>query len=643
MLFKVDFEKAFDSISWKFLESTLSQMGFPALWRKWMSGILSSSRTSVLVNGSPSEEFVIERGVRQGDPLSPLLFILAMEALHVATVTANTNGLFKGCKTPNEGPLISHLLYADDVLFVGEWSDSNLQNLSRLLRCFHLSSGLKVNFSKSQLFGVGVSNEVIMQKAAILHCKTGTFPFTYLGLPVGANMNLVKNWRPIIERFEEKLTLWKARTLSFGGRVTLIEAVLGNLPSYFLSLFCAPIQVLKQLEKIRRKFLWGGCMEKSKVSWVPWFKVVAPKNKGGLGIGSLASTNKALMIKWCVRYKNELSSLWARVITAIHGGPRCQSSIPLKNSIGGVWKSIVKMGRSNEIQPIMVREKMVVDLGSGDKTCFWLDPWAGGRPLCELFPNLFQLESNKRCSVSDRYNIIQGRAEWFWGSSNVLPNEELKNEWADCLVRIKNIIISDRSDGWLWKLGERKVDFQVSIVRAELDDINLINETKVLNWLHWLPKKVNCFLWRVVLDRIATKEALQIRRLHLNSSNCVLCNESLESVSHLLITCDMAQQTWILIFQWMKIPLPRYILSVVQLLEFIGSYKGGKKLNRAVYTVAAATCWNIWLMRNAVIFKSKPPDIAKLISDIKAISYTWIKNRAGLSDISWENWRNFNF
>ncbi|KAF5791605.1 hypothetical protein HanRHA438_Chr09g0408471 [Helianthus annuus] len=105
----------------------------------------------------------------------------------------------------------------------------------------------------------------------------------------------------------------------------------------------------------------------------------------------------------------------------------------------------------------------------------------------------------------------------------------------------------------------------------------------------------------------------------------------------------MAQQTWILIFQWMKIPLPRYILSVVQLLEFIGSYKGGKKLNRAVYTVAAATCWNIWLMRNAVIFKSKPPDIAKLISDIKAISYTWIKNRAGLSDISWENWRNFNF
>ncbi|KAM0062164.1 putative RNA-directed DNA polymerase [Helianthus debilis subsp. tardiflorus] len=190
MLFQVDFEKAFDFISWNFLESTLSQMRFPALWRKWVSGILSSSRSSILVNSSPLKEFTIERGVRQGDPLSPLLFILTMEALHVAMITTNATGLFKGCKTPNEGPTISHLLYVDDVLFVGEWSDANLHNLTRLLRCFHLSSGLKVNFSKSQLFGVGVPDEIILQKASILQCKTGTFPFTYIGLPVGVPLHI---------------------------------------------------------------------------------------------------------------------------------------------------------------------------------------------------------------------------------------------------------------------------------------------------------------------------------------------------------------------------------------------------------------------------------------------------------------------
>ncbi|XP_021986239.1 uncharacterized mitochondrial protein AtMg01250-like [Helianthus annuus] len=164
----------------------MSQMDFPALWRKWIMGILSSARSSILVNGSPTLEFKIERGVRQGDPLSPLLFILAMEALHVATVTANASGIFKGCKMPNNGPTISHLLYADDVLFVGEWSESNIQNLSRLLRCFNLSSGLKVNFNKSQLFGVGVDMGVVEQKAFILNCKTGVLRFSYLGLPVGS-------------------------------------------------------------------------------------------------------------------------------------------------------------------------------------------------------------------------------------------------------------------------------------------------------------------------------------------------------------------------------------------------------------------------------------------------------------------------
>ncbi|KAF5796291.1 putative RNA-directed DNA polymerase [Helianthus annuus] len=228
MLFKVDFEKAFDSISWVFLDSVLSQMGFPALWRKWVMGLLMTARTSILVNGSPTLEFDIQRGVRQGDPLSPLLFILAMEALHIATKSAVDVGIFKGLKTPGEGPTISHLLYADDALFVGEWSDENFHNLARMLRCFHLSSGLKVNFSKSKVFGIGVGHNDVLETASIPGCEKGSLPFSYLGLPVGSNMGLVKNWKPIIERFENKLSLWKARTLSFGGRMTLVKALLGG-------------------------------------------------------------------------------------------------------------------------------------------------------------------------------------------------------------------------------------------------------------------------------------------------------------------------------------------------------------------------------------------------------------------------------
>ncbi|XP_022023738.1 uncharacterized protein LOC110924000 [Helianthus annuus] len=299
------------------------------------------------------------------------------------------------------------------------------------------------------------------------------------------------------------------------------------------------------------------------------------------------------------------------------------------------------MGRITANQPIIVGERMFPDLGRGDKSLFWLDRWAGNRPLNELFPNLYAIESEKRCRVLDRYKLNQGNIEWFWGSSNDLSTDAVKEEWAECLALVSRVSIRQTPDVWRWKMEDKLVDFQVSLVREELDDISLVNETKVLNWLHWIPKKVNCFPWRVVLDRIATKEALQIRRLQLTSVNCVMCNGELESVNHLLITCEWAQQIWSVVFQWMKIQLPRYILSVVQLLEFIDSYKGEKKFKRAVYTVVAATCWIIWRMRNEVIFKNKSPTLVKAIGDIKSTSFSWVYNRSGLLDMSWDLWRSF--
>ncbi|KAJ0941298.1 hypothetical protein HanRHA438_Chr02g0092951 [Helianthus annuus] len=204
---------------------------------------------------------------------------------------------------------------------------------------FSLVIGSQGKFLKSQLYGVGVDNVELAHMASILDCKTGSFPFTYLGLPVGPNMGVVKNWNSIVERFENQLSLWKARTLSFGGGVTLIKAVLGNLPTYYFSLFNVPVEVLKRLDRIRRKIFWGGCLENNKISWVSWFKVVASLEQGGFGIDSLMATNKALMVKWCVRFKNESSEIWSQVIKAIHEGIRGVSSIPLKNSMGEYGKT----------------------------------------------------------------------------------------------------------------------------------------------------------------------------------------------------------------------------------------------------------------------------------------------------------------
>ncbi|GKF15214.1 RNA-directed DNA polymerase, eukaryota, reverse transcriptase zinc-binding domain protein, partial [Tanacetum coccineum] len=263
MVFKIDFEKAFDSVSWDFIFQVLQFMGFGQLWISWIRGCLFSARTSILVNGSPSREFSLHRGLRQGDPLSPFLFILVMEGLSVAIKDAIYVGLLHGARI---GSLqISHLLFADDVLILGKWSSSNIHGMVQLLQCFHRVSGLKLNLHKSNLYGVGVNSDDVRNLASLTGCKSQLLPFIYLGLPVGMNMSRLKGWDPILTKFKNRLSKWKASMLSIGGRSTLVSSVLGPLGIYYLSLFPMPVTIANSLEAMRAKFFWGYTDEERKM------------------------------------------------------------------------------------------------------------------------------------------------------------------------------------------------------------------------------------------------------------------------------------------------------------------------------------------------------------------------------------------
>ncbi|GJT87061.1 cysteine-rich receptor-like protein kinase [Tanacetum coccineum] len=150
LLFKVDFEKAFDSVNRKFLIDIMSQMGFSAKWCKWIHACLSSASISVLINGSPSKEFSMERGLRQGDPLSPFLFLIIAEALQVMMTESCNNGIFKGLFLAKNDTNISLLQYADDAIFFGEWSKTNALCLVNILKCFHdISVIIAINLDTS--------------------------------------------------------------------------------------------------------------------------------------------------------------------------------------------------------------------------------------------------------------------------------------------------------------------------------------------------------------------------------------------------------------------------------------------------------------------------------------------------------------
>jgi hypothetical protein len=178
LLFKVDFEKAYDSVDLNYLDTVMHKMNFPTLWRKWMSECIGTATASVLVNGCPTDEFPMERGLRQGDPLSPFLFLLAAEGFNVLMMSIIEAGLFCGYFVGFDSALcLSHLQFAYDTLIIGEKRWSNVRSIRAVLMIFEQLSGLKVNFNKNLLTGVNVSDSWLYEAALVLNCRVGNFPF----------------------------------------------------------------------------------------------------------------------------------------------------------------------------------------------------------------------------------------------------------------------------------------------------------------------------------------------------------------------------------------------------------------------------------------------------------------------------------
>ena len=205
-------------------------MGFGGKWVSWIGWCLSATSFSVLVNGSSVGFFQSSRGLRQGDPLSPYLFVLRMVVLSRLISRAVEGGFLSSCRfggRTGEGLVVSHLLFVDDTIL---FCDIDLDQMAYLglLMWFETISGLKINLSKSEIILVGgVTN--VESLARELGCRIGALPTSYLGLPLGAPHNSVLMWDVIEERFRKRLSLWKRQFLSKGGRLTLMHNTLMSL------------------------------------------------------------------------------------------------------------------------------------------------------------------------------------------------------------------------------------------------------------------------------------------------------------------------------------------------------------------------------------------------------------------------------
>ena len=305
LVFKLDFEKAYDHVEWGFLDFVLQRKGFGFRWRKRITGRLSSVSFSVFINGRPRGKFKGSRGLRQGDPLSPFLFTLVADVLGRLVDKAKGSDAIYGFFVGRDNVEVTHLQFADDTLLFMEPNHNVFLNVLRLLEVFGSVSGLRVNLTKSTLLGINIDDDLLQNLALLSSCEVGVCPIKYLGLPLGGNPRKQDFWEPVVSKVKKRLDGWKKAFLSRGGRLTLIHSVLSSIPIYYLSLFKAPICVIKVVEKVTRDFLWEGGDLQGGDHLVGWSTVCLAKDKGGLGIGNLEERNKALLMKWLWRFPME--------------------------------------------------------------------------------------------------------------------------------------------------------------------------------------------------------------------------------------------------------------------------------------------------------------------------------------------------
>ncbi|GJV23172.1 RNA-directed DNA polymerase, eukaryota [Tanacetum coccineum] len=499
-----------DSVRWDFLDDVLCKFGFGDKWRRWIQCFLQSSRGSIILNGSPTEEFEFGKGLKQGDPLSPFLFILIMESLHLSFQRVVDAGLFHGVKL-RDTVTLSHLFYADDAVFVGQWSHRNISTLTHVLKCFHKASGLKINMCKSKILGIHVNNDNISRAAEDLGCQVLKLPFSYLGSMVGGRMHRLHSWDDTVDRVRNRLSKWKMKMLSSGGRLTLVKSVLGSMPIFHMSLFKVPSGILHKLESIRKHFFNGHEVSSRKISWVNWNKVISPKEKGGLGVSSLYALNRGLLFKWVWRFLTQGSSLWARVIKAIHGMDGSIGDIRIDNS-KSCWSSIINEINVLSSKGIKLMNYLRITLGNGVSTRLWDEPWHVEGILKDRFPRIYALENCKSVTVGDKL-----AHQTLSHSFRRLPRGGIENaQFAEFSVLLQQVVLAQGSDRWTWT-ANGSGQFSVASVRKIIDNKLCSGGENSTRWIRCVPNKINIHAWKVMTESLATRFDISRRGIVIDS------------------------------------------------------------------------------------------------------------------------------
>jgi hypothetical protein len=370
---KLDMTKAYDRVEWDYLHAVMVALGFPASWCNLIMRCVTSVSFTVRFNGAFSPVFKPTRGIRQGDPISPYLFLLYSEGLSCLLKTRGTQFISRGIRVGIHAPWISHLLFADDCLIFTQASKRGADSISDILDIYHTGSGQLVNKDKSAVFFSDncddVANEDVHEALLIPNealCKK------YMGLSTTVGNVSDGTFDYVPERIRSFIHGWGGSMLSCAGREVLLKSNAQAVPTYPMSCFRLPSPTCKKMKQYISKLWWGSSIDNHKIDWQRWSKLTMTKGEGGMGFRDLPLFNQAMLGKQgCRLIIMRPDSLCARVLKGKYF-PSCSFlEATRKKKSSETWRAIL-FGRQALVKGLIKR------IGPGDSTNIWSDNWIGG-------------------------------------------------------------------------------------------------------------------------------------------------------------------------------------------------------------------------------------------------------------------------
>ncbi|XP_074318424.1 uncharacterized protein LOC141655234 [Silene latifolia] len=608
---KLEMNKAFDRVSWPFLFHVLKLYGFPKSFRKLIKLCVRTVSLQVLINGVPFNRFLPQCGLRQGDPISPYLFILCMEILSLMIIKAESQKVIEGIKLSRNSPAISHLLYADDALLCFRLSSSSCESLRNILDSFSTISGQMINDQKSYVkFSPNTPDDFREHITNILKVPSKQNFRLYLGVPIDLGRRKTAAFQFLLDKISTKILSWGTANVSQASKLLLINSVLMASIAHVASILPVPLQITTKINYLIDLFWWKQHKNKRSQHWLPPEILQLQKSEGGLGMKNARIASQVLLSKTFWRCHHQHRSLLSTVLRSkYHKDFPISEKVSKYSAASFAWKGVVK-------NTYLLRDGFAWKFGNGNLIDIRKDAWILGSKPC--FMSLVQPQN-----ISFADLLIDSTQ---WNRENVFKYFHSVSARKICALELP----PEPTDDFIyWKYIEDG-SFSSSSAYSFLLHNNLPSvvaaQTPVNQDFQWsliwrLPcqQHIKIFLWKIVHGILPIADMLIRRGMPINSS-CSLCHKDRETVSHLFRDCDFVKRIWAACLLGIHSEVSSHIPFCTWFESFLRQLACSTLGNNYLLLQFPLTLYAIWKHRNNVIFRDRFLNPEEILSEINLLS-----------------------